>query len=78
MENEDYASGIIERHVPVIMSVHDKSYWLRHYAGLALQAIISKAPFEITEDDNDQDFKYRASGAVRYARALIEEIENYR
>lgn len=52
--------------------IHEQGMTLReHYAGLALQALISKSPFGLASLD-DIAYKEAAKGAMAYANALME------
>ena len=52
--------------------IHESGMTLReHYAGLALQALISKSPFGFASLD-EVAYKQAAKGAFSYANAMME------
>jgi len=72
------ASPIFDHMGDVFMSVNGDHYGLtkrEHFAGLAMQAMLSSKFVLEFNDDNASHDNYLCLRAVRYADALLEELE---
>jgi len=52
-------------------------YWLRCYAGQAMQGMILPLPETVTDQDLDDEYAFLAKAAVTAAKTLLEEVKKH-